>query len=131
MTVSKFRKSAQRERLFQVIAATDTHPTAQWLYDQLKPEFPSLSLGNLYRNLHILQEQGRIERLNIPGSDTDRYDVMDTPHYHLICTSCNRIFDVPAEGLDGVIARVQGTAGFTVSQAYVQFTGLCADCRNR
>lgn len=130
MISTKFRKSQQRERLFQVIKSTKTHPTALWLFDQLKPEFPTLSLGNLYRNLHILQQQGRIDRLNIPGSDTDHYDVIDTPHYHLVCSRCGAISDVPAEGLDEVMVKVGKSTRFKIQQAHVQFTGICESCRN-
>ncbi|MDZ7797730.1 MAG: transcriptional repressor [Candidatus Marinimicrobia bacterium] len=52
-----YRKSKQRQRILAVLNSTRSHPTAAWLYDRLKPEFPSLSLGTVYRNLRILEEQ--------------------------------------------------------------------------
>jgi Fur family peroxide stress response transcriptional regulator len=44
-------------------------------------EFPSLSMGNVYRNLNILIEQGLIGRIDF-GSTFDRFDANIDPHYH-------------------------------------------------
>ena len=46
------RFSRQRERIYQAVCAARSHPTAQMVYDDLKQEFPKLSLGTVYRNLH-------------------------------------------------------------------------------
>ena len=57
-TVS-YKHSKQREALFNLLSSTNTHPTAAWLYDQLRKDFPHLSQGTVYRNLNILAEQKR------------------------------------------------------------------------
>ena len=44
------RYSAKREALLQLMQETDVHPTAEWVYQQLKPQFPDVSLGTVYRN---------------------------------------------------------------------------------
>ena len=58
--LKKYRKSKQRQKILEILKSTEMHPTATWIYDQLKKEYPSLSLGNVYRNLNILVEQGSI-----------------------------------------------------------------------
>jgi Fur family peroxide stress response transcriptional regulator len=55
------RKSRQRERIYEFIQSRMDHPAAQHVYEALKKEMPSISLGNVYRNIKILVE----EALNI------------------------------------------------------------------
>ena len=39
------RFSQQRERIYQTVLESRAHPTAEMVYQQLKPEMPRLSLG--------------------------------------------------------------------------------------
>ncbi|MDZ7821056.1 MAG: transcriptional repressor [Candidatus Marinimicrobia bacterium] len=88
-----YRKSRQRERILELLRSTHSHPTATWIYDRLKPEFPSLSMGTVYRNLSILEAQERIVRLS-SGSTFDRYDASTHPHAHFRCVKCGNVYDV-------------------------------------
>jgi len=45
------RNTKQRKRILEKLKTTIAHPTAEWVYGQLKDEMPSLSLGTVYRNL--------------------------------------------------------------------------------
>ena len=48
------RFSQQRERIYQTVLESRAHPTAEMVYQQLKPEMPRLSLGTVYLSLiHI------------------------------------------------------------------------------
>ena len=62
------RATRQREAILNVLRATDTHPTADWIYDEVRKTIPGLSKGTVYRNLKILQEAGEISELNISGT---------------------------------------------------------------
>ena len=55
------KKSRKREAMLAALRATTEHPTAEMLYNTLKPEYPELSLGTVYRNLSVLAEEGRAE----------------------------------------------------------------------
>ena len=45
------RFSHQRERIYAAVLNSHAHPTAEMVYQRLKPEMPRLSLGTVYRNL--------------------------------------------------------------------------------
>ena len=45
------RFSRQRERIYQAVRASQVHPTAQMVYEELRAQMPRLSLGTVYRNL--------------------------------------------------------------------------------
>ena len=40
-------RSRQREAILKVLRATDTHPTANWIYDEVRREIPNISLGTV------------------------------------------------------------------------------------
>ena len=50
--------SKKREAILAYLRSTDAHPTAECVYRQLKPSFPDLSLGTVYRNFPV-QTGGR------------------------------------------------------------------------
>ena len=45
------RYSRQREALLRLLKSVTCHPTAEWLYAELKKEFPHISLATVYRSL--------------------------------------------------------------------------------
>lgn len=130
MTEKKLRKSKQRDRILALLQNTRSHPTANSIYDELKGEFPSLSLGNVYRNLNILVEQGLVERLDF-GSTFDRYEAKIEPHLHFVCESCGRIVDIDVpDALDQeLVQHVQDKTGFQVDRQRMEVFGLCDSCR--
>ena len=42
------RYSKKREAILAAIQGTSCHPSAEWIYQQLKPSHPDLSLGTVY-----------------------------------------------------------------------------------
>ena len=62
------RYSQQRELIYEAVCATKEHPTAQMIYDALRPQMPKLSLGTVYRNLQQMAQSGRIMELDGPVS---------------------------------------------------------------
>jgi Fur family transcriptional regulator, peroxide stress response regulator len=123
-----YRFSRQRERLYQLLSGTDSHPTANWLYDHLKPEFPSLSLGTVYRNLGILIEQGKARKIDA-GSTFDRYEAKTTPHYHLICRTCGKIIDIEESVFPELVDTMQHNTDFSIDGYRIDFFGTCHTCR--
>ncbi len=43
--------SRKREAILDTLRSTKTHPTAEWVYLQLKSQYPDLSSGTVHRNL--------------------------------------------------------------------------------
>jgi len=121
------KNSKQRERIFQILCSTDSHPTADWVYAKLKPEIPSLSLGTVYRNLRILMERAKIRRLE-NGSSFDRLMPISMRIIISFVNCVNQVMDVELphnETLNSEAARV---TGFQIDDHRIDFTGICKDC---
>jgi Fur family peroxide stress response transcriptional regulator len=122
------RKTRQKEAILRVLRGTTSHPTAGWVYQQVRQEIPNISLGTVYRNLSLLQREGKITELDLAGT-MSRFDGNTEQHYHFRCEQCDRVFDVdvaPDKELDDKIAR---KTGFRVTNHYLEFRGLCPQCQ--
>lgn len=127
----RVRKSKQRDRILELLRSDRIHVTANWIYDSLRQEFPTLSLGNVYRNLNILVDQGNAVRLGF-GSTFDLYEAKREPHFHFICTRCGDIQDVtvPERLQTDLLSHVESNSGHTVTEQTVEFRGICSACRH-
>ena len=121
------RYSKKREAILEAICSTHIHPSADWIYQRLKPAHPDLSLGTVYRNLNGLVEAGRVRRVTIPGQ-ADRFDRTLEEHDHMYCTCCGRVEDVRLDKtpLDKMLADRPELAvtGYTLT-----LYGVCSACR--
>ena len=88
------RYSQKRADILAAIQGTDCHPSAEWVYQQLKPSHPGLSLGTVYRNLIFFRQQGLIQSVGVVGGQ-ERFDGTLTPHSHFVCDCCGSVLDLP------------------------------------
>ena len=123
-----FRQTKQRTRILELLRLTGIHPTADWLYEHLKSEFPHLSLGTVYRNLSILVEQGLVKKIHF-GSTFDRFEANTQPHYHLICESCGKILDFEMPIYDDLNSQAKQLTNFTIHHHKLEFFGICEACK--
>lgn len=127
MPEKRLRRSRQREKIVELLRGTDQHPTAGRIYDHLKEDFPSLSLGTVYRNLAILVEQGTVRKLE-SGSTFDRYEINRGDHVHFVCERCGRITDLDIPELGRIEDAVRRHTGYAVTGQKVEVFGICAAC---
>ena len=122
------RYSKKREALLQAIQDTDSHPSAEWLYQTLKPQHPDLSLGTVYRNLLFFQEQGTIKSVGVVNGQ-ERFDGHTHPHAHFVCSQCGCVSDLHglklAEDLEETVSQQYH---LTVERHELTFYGKCQTC---
>ena len=121
------RNTRQRQRILEVLRGSKSHPTADWIYGQVKCEFPKLSLGTVYRNLKLLKENGEIRELDF-GSTFSRFDGVCEDHYHFVCRKCGRVFDVNMTVEANLNKKAEKATHFNVECHRLEFYGLCKGC---
>ncbi len=119
-----FRYSQQRERILDYVKNSINHPTADMVYEKMREEFPSISLGTVYRNLQMLSEQGIINKL-ITGSSSDRFDGDIKGHTHFQCDNCGKIFDISDEQ-----SKPFPKTNHKITRKHVTYSGICQNCLN-
>lgn len=124
------RGTKQREAILKVLRGTTSHPTADWIYDEVRKAIPNISKGTVYRNLKVLQETGQISELNL-SSTASRFEGRQDNHYHFRCEKCGRVLDVNEPVDTELDHRVAAKTGLKISYHQLEFRGLCRDCQQR
>lgn len=121
------RKSVKREAMLSLLRSTHSHPGAEWVFERLRPEFPDLSLGTVYRNLRQLEEEGLISSVGVVGG-VERFDGVTRPHAHFVCARCGAVTDVELPDDPDLWRRAGESSGGRVSGCEVRFLGVCRSC---
>jgi Fe2+ or Zn2+ uptake regulation protein len=121
------RNTFQRKTVFETVGELHGHPTANQVYLKAREKCPNISRGTVYRNLNVLSDDKRINRIKVPG--IVRYDSKLEPHYHFICTACHEVSDVPIPYQSQLNDRLAKDTGFKVNLHRTVFEGICEKCR--
>lgn len=128
--MEKTRKynSRKRDAILRCLSSTDRHPTAEWIYQQVKPAFPDLSLATVYRNLAQAKQTGEICSIGVVNG-LERFDYCTQPHAHFICCRCQAVLDAPNICVPASISQqASALLGAQIDALQVTFSGLCARC---
>src|SRR5207248_11448678 len=82
--------------ILDVLRASEKHPTALEVYEEVRRVRPRIGLATVYRILHQLTEQGLITVLG-RNDESCRYDGRTNRHDHAICTVCGALLDIRLE----------------------------------
>ena len=120
--------SRKREAILQAVCSTTCHPTAEWVYQTLKPDYPDLSLGTVYRNLAQFKEDGVIASIGIVRGQ-ERFDGNTRPHTHFVCSRCGDVVDIPGNFLEAAqIDEAAKKYRLSVESCDLMLRGLCGKC---
>ncbi|MDR1901540.1 MAG: transcriptional repressor [Treponema sp.] len=139
MTYRGERKhSKKREAILEVIRSTECHPSAQWVYDKLKPVIRDLSLATVYRNINLFIKEGLVVSCGVVGGE-ERFDGTTSPHPHTICVHCGKVADTPIpqgktmemiEDSWKIERPPEAGQNFSIDFRKTVFYGICQDCLN-
>ena len=122
------KHSKQRDAIYSLLASVKTHPTAEWLFTELKKEYPNLSLATVYRNVNLLCDTGDIIKLDI-GDGSEHFDATVQPHSHFICKNCNSVTDLLLPSADNLNNEAEHLNDVLVEGSSIVFSGLCQTCK--
>ena len=114
--MATLKYSRQRESIKEFLTGRTDHPTADFVYENMKQIYPNISLGTVYRNLSLLADLGEIQKLSSFGG-ADRFDARTAPHCHFMCTRCGRVMDVFSEHIDKSLESI--AADFKLSLIHI------------
>ena len=125
-TTKQVRHSDTRDIIYDYLYNTKAHPSAEMIYNDLKPVLPKLSLKTVYTNLRFFEEHGKVIRVaTVKGAD--RYDAHCEEHVHLVCDECGAVIDI----MDADIRKAKKAC--QVGQAKIKniqivLHGMCENC---
>lgn len=124
------RQTLQRQVIYEYLKDSKEHPTAEMIYQEIKKEFPSISLNTIYNALELFEKLGLAIRI-VPDMQSARFDGNPIPHTHLLCTRCGKVYDMEEDimlRLEDVKDAIWKNFGFSVQQGSLVFSGTCRQC---
>lgn len=124
------RRSSKRDAILSVMRDTKCHPSADWIYAQLKPLHPDLSLGTVYRNLSLFRDDGEIMSVGTVRGQ-ERFDADTHPHAHFVCECCGSVLDIDVDPMllaDSLYTQLAAESGLKARTHALTFFGRCQAC---
>ena len=121
------RNTIQRQVVFNAVRELKNHPTSEEVYNYIRPSFPSISLGTVYRNLNMLSDLNEIRKIST-NDNAVRFDYVVENHYHFQCKKCSAILDVFLPNDTVVEKDVLKEYDFRVDSCDVLLKGICVNC---
>jgi Fur family peroxide stress response transcriptional regulator len=117
----------QRIAIVNELAGDGSHPTAQELFERLRPAHPTMSFATVYNTLDALARIGLVGSLRLGAAV--RFDPNTEPHHHAVCDRCGTVTDLPADPPSPSLKRdIEIAAGFEVRVEERTYRGLCSRC---
>lgn len=123
----------QRLAILASLQRRHDHPSAEKIYQEVRPQLPAISFNTVYKTLEILCRKGLILKVN-PLHETARYDGETGPHAHLVCRRCHIIADLHRQEFPADMDKEDEKAaaeiqGFRVEYQSLTLWGVCPQCR--
>ena len=124
-----YRLTPQRLAVLKILATSEGHPSVEHIYAQIKVDFPTTSLGTIYKTVSLLKELGEVLELGF-ADDVNRYDGNKPyPHPHLICVKCKNITDPEISDARVAAQNVAELTGYQVRGYRFDVYGICPPCQ--
>lgn len=118
----------QRQVLYEVMQGMTGHPSPEQIFVEVRQRIPAVSLATVYKNIHIFVETGILREVSLHHG-SQRLEMNERQHHHLVCSRCKAITDIDAEGIALIPQRTDLGVGFQVERYSVDVIGLCAQCQ--
>lgn len=123
----QLRCTKQRVAIYEALRDSHSHPTAELLFNMVKPRTSRLSLATVYNTLDALCQAGLVRKLPTTNGCC-RYDAETSPHLHVRCLETGAIADVPEklsneliEGLpQDVLHRIEQEMKIKIDRVHLQ-----------
>ena len=120
--------TSQRLAIFNFILSRKDHPTAEQIYQKLRIEYPTISLGTIYKNLHLLKELGLIHELGF-NEGSVRYDPDMSVHINMVCSKCGKISDYKAKNVENLWSTIISDIGIKPNGQRIDIYYECNQCK--
>ncbi len=123
-----FKVTPQRLAIYSALVATKAHPSAEMIYNELQPLYPTMSLATVYKTIEILKTLELVQVLNV-GEDSFRYDANTSNHPHIRCMTCGRVDDLFGVDSSEFIDQVAAMTKYSIQGQQFYFYGMCPACQ--
>ena len=129
LTENGLKVTPQRTAVLEVVTNLHNHPTADYIAQYLRINYPHIPIGTVYKILDTFVEKGIIKRVKT-DNEILRYDAVIETHHHLYCSDSERIEDYYDEDLNKILSDYfsgKKIPDFTIEDFKLQIVGKFND----
>ena len=118
--------TSPRIAILKLLANRRDHPSAEQIFKELKPVYPTLSIATVYSTTHLLAKGSMLRVLSIDEKKV-YFDPDMNAHGHFLCKRCKKLYDVRTV-CDIMASFIPSDAISSVEDAEVFYYGHCSKC---
>ena len=103
------------------------HINIDEIYEDVKEQYPTLSLATIYKNIILMQQNSVIVEVPMNG-EKSKYELKKDDHIHLICQQCGSIQD---REITQSTQKTLVIENFQLNNSQINLYGVCQNCQNR
>ena len=103
------------------------HINIDEIYEDVKEQYPTLSLATIYKNIILMQQNSVIVEVPMNG-EKSKYELKKDDHIHLICQQCGSIQD---REITQSTQKTLVIENFKLNNSQINLYGVCQNCQNR
>jgi Fe2+ or Zn2+ uptake regulation protein len=126
LEVGGLRCTRQRREVFEVVAGSFDHPTADEIFERAKKRMPEISFATVYNCLSVLVRCGLVRQVTLDRSPT-RFCPNMREHCHFFCEDCGEVTDIELPERS-TLGKVRLPKGFEVATFDLSLRGVCPKC---
>lgn len=131
LRASGFKLTHARLTVLSALEAGDGHITSAALLEEVGRIDPGIGRASVFRTLDLFTRLSIIRPTYMGGSVAPTYVLMpDGHHHHIICMTCNRVFEFEDCGLDVLTHDLETRFNIQITGHLLELFGICADCKN-
>lgn len=122
--------TAQRIAILRNLEGRTDHPSADMIYKDLAPEYPTMSVATVYSTAQLLADAGLVKIISI--DDKRVYlDPNTSTHGHFQCKQCGMVLDFSVNEKKLLSAAISTEEIAHIDSTEVFFYGVCSNCVER
>jgi Fur family peroxide stress response transcriptional regulator len=122
-----YKVTPQRLAICKLLFSSKDHPSADQIYQEVKKQYPTISLATVYFTLDLLKDLGLVQELGF-SDRSSRYDPNTSPHINVICPKCGKIYDYEAASAKKLWSQIVAEMSFTPLRQRLDIYTLCDKC---
>lgn len=126
------RNTKQKQLILDILKKTNCPMSINDIYQKIVNDIPNIAKSTIYRNIDSLLKQNLIDKYYISDNELF-YQIKQNSHEHnhyVICDCCKHMFQLPLCPIHEIEDAVK-KEGFTISEHYIQISGICKDCKEK
>ena len=115
------RPTAQRLAIAGYVLHTDSHPSADEVWEAVRASFPMVSRATVYNTLNLFVDHGLLDALVVTEGRVV-FDANVERHHHFVDEATGEIIDLPWDALK--VRQIERLEGFDVRDYQVVVRGM-------